>query len=159
MAILSIPTLGISPVRPFINLAALRCSDYRARNPSLLVKPACLLSLVVPRLAKGDFTFPWLSRGCSSNSRGPWFPNITQHQVDSVEILDAIFKADWAVHLWSCSHEDCFQVRFVFERKDKGMVMIMAAVVSSVWCWLFFSITLSRRVYLLTCRILANVCC
>ena len=34
------------------------------------------------------------------------------------------------------------------------MVMIMAAVVSSVWCWLFFSITLSRRVYLLTFRIL-----
>ena len=30
----------------------------------------------------------------------------------------------------------------------------MAAVVSSVWCWLFFSITLSRRVYLLTFRIL-----
>ena len=34
------------------------------------------------------------------------------------------------------------------------MVMIMAAVVSSVWCWPFFSITLSRRVYLLTFRIL-----
>ena len=38
MAILSISTLGISRVRPFINLAVLQCSDYRARNPSLLVK-------------------------------------------------------------------------------------------------------------------------
>ena len=33
-------------------------------------------------------------------------------------------------------------------------MMIMAAVVSSVWCWLFFSFTLSHRVYLLTFRIL-----
>lgn len=95
----------------------------------LLLFPACLLSLLVPRLPQADFTFQWLSRGCSSNSRGPWFPNTTLHQVDSVEIIDLIFKADCAVHLWSCSHEDCFQVRFVFERKDKGMVMIMAAVV------------------------------
>ena len=38
LAILSISTLGISRVRPYINLAALQCSDSRARNPSLLVK-------------------------------------------------------------------------------------------------------------------------
>ena len=41
----------------------------------LLLFPACLLSLLVPRLPQADFTFQWLSRGCSSNSRGPWFPN------------------------------------------------------------------------------------
>ena len=38
LAILSISTLGISRVRSYINLAALQCSDSRARNPSLLVK-------------------------------------------------------------------------------------------------------------------------
>jgi len=38
LAILSISTLRISRVRPFINLAALQRSDSRARNPSLLVK-------------------------------------------------------------------------------------------------------------------------
>ena len=38
LAVLSTSVMGISRLRPYINLAALQCRDSRARNPSLVIK-------------------------------------------------------------------------------------------------------------------------